>query len=111
MGLVTISQATPHSMARSVRNQGPLGRMRAMKRGNYWTLNSLGYHGGLGKLFKTKRNGDVEQAAAFPKAMMQSDSTIDEPEYDQDFEENELLAAAERELIRRGYAPYFGENM
>merc|ERR1711881_546302 len=102
LGLAAISQATPQSMARSVRAPN---RLRAMKRGNYWTLNSLGYHGGLGKLFKTKRNGEMElnQAAAqpsFPKMMVRS---LDEPEYVDDYEQSELLAAAERELLRRGY--------
>merc|ERR1712066_1136638 len=61
-------------------NSVPFANHAALKRAaNYWTLNSLGYHGGLGKLFKekAKRSGGATNELnsilqeAMSKVMMQ----------------------------------------
>merc|ERR1711879_651758 len=107
MGLLAATQAD--HMTRTVRSPNRLGpnRLRAMKRGNYWTLNSLGYHGGLGKLFKTKRNAEPEFAQGQPLMMRSATvnevpSAYDPADYNvfgNDQEREEILEAAERELI------------
>merc|ERR1711997_819842 len=84
--LVAISSSTP--LDRLARDTARL----PMKRGsNYWTINSLGYHGGLGKLFDVKAKRALEsqipiqenKRSLFPK--FQTRATSVNSDYD-DFE-------------------------
>ena len=73
-----------------------------MKRGsNSWTINSLGYHSGLSGLFdtKAKRSFGENKRSLFPKLETRSVSGGDYDEFDRD----DVMRAAEAELIRRGY--------
>merc|ERR1712217_496322 len=97
--LVAISSSTP--LDRLARDTARL----PMKRGsNSWTINSLGYHGGLNSLFdtKAKRSFGENKRSLFPKLEARSVSGGDYDEFDRD----DVMRAAEAELIRRGYNLY-----
>merc|ERR1712178_123735 len=103
--LVAISSSTP--LDRLARDTARL----PMKRGsNSWTINSLGYHGGLGQLFdvKAKRafQGQIpiqeNKRSLFPKLETRS---VNGGDYDE-FVRDDVMRAAEAELIRRGYNLY-----
>merc|ERR1712178_537644 len=97
--LVAISSSTP--LDRLARDTARL----PMKRGsNSWTINSLGYHSGLSGLFdtKAKRSFGENKRSLFPKLEARSVSGTDYDEFDRD----DVMRAAEAELIRRGYNLY-----
>ena len=85
-----------------------------MKRGgNSWTVNSLGYHGGLGKLFdiKNKRASDEmpmteNKRSLFHNFQTRSAGNMQGNSDYADFERNDVLRAAEQELLRRGYGMF-----
>merc|ERR1712038_731018 len=92
--LVAISSSTP--LDRLARDTARL----PMKRGsNSWTINSLGYHGGLNSLFdtKAKRSFGENKRSLFPKLETRSVNGGDYDEFDRD----DVMRAAEAELIRR----------
>merc|ERR1712178_570703 len=94
--LVAISSSTP--LDRLARDTARL----PMKRGsNSWTINSLGYHSELSGLFdtKAKRSFGENKKSLFPKLETRSVSGGDYDEFDRD----DVMRAAEAELIRRGY--------
>ena len=67
-----------------------------MKRGSsYWTINSLGYHGGLGNLFDTRAKRSENKRSLFPQ-MRRSD-------FEDDFDREDTIRQTETDLIRRGY--------
>ena len=73
------------------------GRIPMKRSSNYWTINSLGYHGGLGNLFDAKTKRSENKRSLFPQMKTRSVSDYD------DFDREDIMRQAEAELIRRGY--------